>query len=1112
MKYGFYVFFILLSIPFLLHGKSGDVVFTSSNLPIIILNTSGQEITDNVRIVAEMSIISNAPGVRNYITDPANNYNGRIEIELHGQSSLSFPKKSYRLETQDASGENQNVSLLGMPKENDWILYAPYSDKSLMRNVLIYSLAAEMGAYAPRVKYCELVLNREYRGIYVLTEKIKQDKNRVNITEMSPQDISGPAVSGGYIFKKDKTNPGDNIISLDRGVELIITEPKNEDIVSQQTAWLRNYLNDFDQTLINGGDYSPFIDVPSFVDNFLMVEFAKNIDGLRLSTYFYKDREGKIIAGPVWDYNLALGNADYNDGWTAIGWYYPLIEWDNNWWEELLKDQVFYSACIERWKELRLDILNEDQIFNLIDDWQILLEESQARNFEKFPTLGTYVWPNPGYPESGSYGYTSPTTGAPTTWEGEVHYLKNFISERLKWIDEQYDVSFSKISVALEQPGQGNILLNNKVITGNTDLGNFLGDTLITLRAEPLSGHTFKQWEEIIPQGQLSTTWIGSADVWKYLDNGSNQGSSWRSDIFDDSNWQEGRSELGYGDNDEATVVSYGGDSQNKHVTTYFRKRFTVIHPELYNTVTLNLLRDDGAVVYLNGTEIVRSNMPESIVGYTSFAVDFVDGNAEKTWYPFTIEPSLLWEGQNTIAVEIHQQNLTSSDISFNLQLSGIRESSEVQVNIIGTNQTLTYLPWTTATLRAVFSEKPAYQSNLVINEILYHDPYNTDLEFIELYNNTDSTIDFSGYTFSSGIEFTFPEGTAIDAGKFTILAKDTSALGSLTCRKFQWAGGALSDSGELLLLVDSTGSTVDSVDYSTSFPWPETNGDYSIELKNASLDNALPESWQVSYKTGGSPGKTTMRRIAHLYINEFLASNTSTIRNEKSNYEDWIELYNGSDQPVDVGGLFISDDQTEPEKWQIPVLSPFTTTIEADSFLLLWADSDTALGILHLPFNLGKSGEDIILAQIVDNETAEIDVVSFDAQIADISMARIPDGSPDWQLTNNPTPGYSNGEPTGLQPDSRKPWQFGLHQNYPNPFNPTTKISYTVGSGEKAVIVSLKVYDILGREVLTLVNRKQPAGNYTVAFDATGLASGIYLYRIEAGSYHAVKKMILIR
>jgi hypothetical protein len=275
--------------------------------------------------------------------------------------------------------------------------------------------------------------------VYVLTEKIKRDKNRVDITKMLPGDIAEPEISGGYIFKKDKTDSGDNIIQLTRGLELIIIEPKKDEIVPEQTGWLINHLNNFEDVLYSGGHYDDYIDVLSFVDNFIIVELAKNIDGYRLSTYFHKDRDGKIVAAPIWDYNLSLGNADYNDGWTPVGWYYPIISsWDKNWWVELIKDQTFYDLCIDRWKELRTNQFSKSHIFSMINEWAILLEEAQERNFTLYPILGVYVWPNPGFPESGSFGYNAPRSGGPTTWEEEIEFMKDFIQGRLQWMDEQF--------------------------------------------------------------------------------------------------------------------------------------------------------------------------------------------------------------------------------------------------------------------------------------------------------------------------------------------------------------------------------------------------------------------------------------------------------------------------------------------------------------------------------------------------------------------------------------------------------------------------------------------------------------------------------------------------
>lgn len=167
------------------------------------------------------------------------------------------------------------------------------------------------------------------------------------------------------------------------------------------------------------------------------------------------------------------------------------------------------------------------------------------------------------------------------------------------------------------------------------------------------------------------TTIIGAGASWKYLDNGSDQDTAWRQSNFNDASWASGNAELGYGDGDEATVVSYGGNSNNKHITTYFRRSFNVINPAQFSSLILELVRDDGAVVYINGQEVVRSNMPSGNITYTTLANNDIFWPNEDDWNAFTISAAHLVAGTNVLAVEIHQSSASSSDISFNLKLSG---------------------------------------------------------------------------------------------------------------------------------------------------------------------------------------------------------------------------------------------------------------------------------------------------------------------------------------------------------------------------------------------------------------------------------------------------------
>jgi len=187
-------------------------------------------------------------------------------------------------------------------------------------------------------------------------EKIKLGADRVNITALEPSDNAEPQISGGYIFKKDKPDSGETVFRTSRGLEIRCIEPKFEDITPQQVDWIKNYINEFESVLYGSNfkdpenGYAKYINVGSFIDVHILVELTKNIDGFRLSTYMSKDRNGKLNMGPVWDYNLSLGNANYLEGWIPTGWYYPLIsEGDYPWWRRLFEDPAFYQRYADRW-------------------------------------------------------------------------------------------------------------------------------------------------------------------------------------------------------------------------------------------------------------------------------------------------------------------------------------------------------------------------------------------------------------------------------------------------------------------------------------------------------------------------------------------------------------------------------------------------------------------------------------------------------------------------------------------------------------------------------------------------------------------------------------------
>jgi hypothetical protein len=414
--------------------------FQSSNLPIVVINTNGNTIVDDPKIMADMGIIYNGEGVRNQITDPFNHYNGKIGIEYRGQSSQMFPMKSYGLELWNNAGSGVNRSIFGLPAESDWILYAPYTDKTLMRNVLAYTISRELGNWASHTRYVELVVNGEYRGIYVFMEKIKRNVGRVNVMKLNSIDVAGDAVTGGYIFSIDKEADGwfSNYSAGTSRIQYSYIYPKLSSIVPAQQQYLARYVDSFETALNSPRFQDPlvgwrkFAQDSSFIDYFIVNEISKNVDGYRISTFLNKNRnsiDSKIKAGPVWDYDLGFRNANYCNGELTSGW-----AWQFNsvcpgdyfqvpfWWSVLNTDTAFQAKLLCRWKSLRTGTLSEAHLNHLIDSVATETNEARNRHFAKWNTLGQYIWPNPN-PILTNYGE-------------EISTLKSWLQQRLLWIDQ----------------------------------------------------------------------------------------------------------------------------------------------------------------------------------------------------------------------------------------------------------------------------------------------------------------------------------------------------------------------------------------------------------------------------------------------------------------------------------------------------------------------------------------------------------------------------------------------------------------------------------------------------------------------------------------------------
>lgn len=417
------------------------VDITDAILPQFFIDTNGGTIVDEPKINATLQIVES-----NETT-----YTGAIGIEIRGSSSQQFPKKAYGFETRDENNEDLDVSLLDFPEEEDWILYAPYSDKSLVRNHLIYQLSNEMGRYASRTRLAEVHINGVYNGVYVFMEKLKRDDNRIDINKLKDDENSGEDLTGGYILKIDKADgPSETTYtevnsfqspfnppnaSAGQKVHYVYDDPDADDITPEQKAYITDYVTQFETALASADftdpelGYRKYIDTESFIDFFLLNELSNNVDGYRLSTWMTKDKNEKLKMGPIWDFNLAFGNADYCGGGATDVWTYRFNErcpsdiWQTPfWWYRLLEDPAFVTQLQTRWNELRASVFSEAFISGQLEAYVALMSDDGAidDNFQTWSVLGIYVWPNNFIGES---------------YEDETDYLQDWINNRLSWMD-----------------------------------------------------------------------------------------------------------------------------------------------------------------------------------------------------------------------------------------------------------------------------------------------------------------------------------------------------------------------------------------------------------------------------------------------------------------------------------------------------------------------------------------------------------------------------------------------------------------------------------------------------------------------------------------------------
>jgi hypothetical protein len=807
---------------------TNDVLNFNSNLPIVIVDTLRRS-TGTTLARASCVLIDTGEQGRTGIVDPAV-FEGRVGIRRRGSSTRNAAKPSYAVEIWDEDNEDRDVSLLGMPANSDWVLYAPFQfDRALINNAFVYDLSNQIGRYAVRTRFVEMFLNTnddtvsssDYVGLYILMERIKQGEERVDVDKLYPWDSTEPKITGGYMLKIDRLGPGDRGFRTARGNPsfgggtFCYVNPKEVNITAAQSNWIRGYLNAFEDALYGPAfadphvGYAKYIDVDSFIDHNLINMLAMNVDALRLSTHLFKPRGGKLQMGPIWDFDRALDSTDGRDdnprSWRGTGDatdYHRFV-----WWNRLFEDSNFWQKYIDRWYVLRQGPFSTAGLNATIDAMAAEIWEAQVRNFQRWSGQG---------PRFGGY-------------QGEINHLKQWLQTRCTWVDGQF------VAPPLIFPEGGRIEAGSVVHLVNPHAGGKLYYTLDGSDPRP-SG--------VAPVLSNVTTLVAENAFKRVLVPAGPIPDAWRSDLaFNDSTWLMGTGGVGYERStgyENYFTIDVGNQMFGGNTSCYIRVPFAVPgDPRAFNVLTLRMRYDDGFVAYLNGVEITRA-LFTGTPAWNSRA----DGNHDDSTavllqeFDVSAHAGLLRQGLNLLAVQGMNSSPTSSDLLFSFELvagrsvlpedddqSGavheyagpitITESTQIKARVVVPSNP--YSPWS-GLAQAIFMVGPGPES-VRINEIMYHPPGSGRAEYVELLNIADSAITlydairglpwrFTDNPENPTIDFSFPSDPPVTLapGERLLLVRDLEAFHEAhgappDVQILEWGPGRLVNSSDTIQL-----------------------------------------------------------------------------------------------------------------------------------------------------------------------------------------------------------------------------------------------------------------------------------------------------------------------
>jgi hypothetical protein len=420
-----------------------DTQSFTSHLPIILIHTFESGTPDSFgteHVPAVLQVLEPKSGTSRIVGRAA--LDSRIGIHVRGASSRNFPKKQYALELRaDDTDADSDHPLLGLPSNADWVLSDPIAyDRGLIRNAVAFALSNRIGRYAPRTRFAEVfmvddggdVRAENFLGFFTLIEKIERDPERVNVSRLPESAVSAPPISGGFIVRIDKG--GADFDAAGRWLQFVYPDPEDMRLPERkpQLDFIRTFIEGFGQAASaadfrqpsTGRHYSEFIDVDAWIDHNIINALTKNVDGLRFSAYFHKDRGGRLAAGPVWDFDRSLGTpydprAAEPEEWK-LTWSDATDYFNDGWWRLLFRDPDFRSRYRTRFKALLNDQFSAGNVDHIIDAMASEVGDAADRNFRRWTQFP---------PRENSYA-------------AEIALLKDFVRRRVAWIKTQLDTNF----------------------------------------------------------------------------------------------------------------------------------------------------------------------------------------------------------------------------------------------------------------------------------------------------------------------------------------------------------------------------------------------------------------------------------------------------------------------------------------------------------------------------------------------------------------------------------------------------------------------------------------------------------------------------------------------